>query len=346
VALETASYVANLVESNPDGLDQRSTADNHLRLIKAALKRTFPQMDGPVSLSSAQVMYLGDVSASVQLQLNQLRDGSATANNALYANSASHAAVAGNALAVGGFSHSDVAVLARVADQTFVGAIVIKTSSAVGSAALRPGSSSNPGYVEFRTAEGTRRGFVGFGSGTRLLFQAENNWGFDFSGSVAPTIAGNAILHAASQLPATNLVGSVPNASVPLSAVQQHQGSLAVASATTASSASTASNAGAVNGYGASEAAAGSTVVARTAAGYAYATYFNQTSSNEGGTPTSVMVITGSDGFLRKMVPSTFGSQIAAQNISGRTGTAKNLAAGSGPPSLGGSTNGDFFYYY
>ncbi len=39
-------------------------------------------------------MYLNDLSASVQLQINQLRDGSATANNALYANSASHAVIA------------------------------------------------------------------------------------------------------------------------------------------------------------------------------------------------------------------------------------------------------------
>src|SRR6185312_12307842 len=95
MALETASYVANLVESNPDGGDQRSTADDHIRLLKAALKRTFPKLDGAVSLSAAQVMFSNDLSASVQLQLNQLRDGSATANFAVssrYANSASVAA--------------------------------------------------------------------------------------------------------------------------------------------------------------------------------------------------------------------------------------------------------------
>jgi hypothetical protein len=94
VALETASYVANLVVTNPDGGDARSTADDHLRLIKAALVRTFPKVDSAVSISAAQVMYLNDLSASVQLQINQLRDGSATANNALYANSASHAVIA------------------------------------------------------------------------------------------------------------------------------------------------------------------------------------------------------------------------------------------------------------
>src|SRR6185295_11086589 len=95
MALETASYVANLIASNPDGGDQRSTADDHIRLVKASLLRTFPKLDAAVSLSATQVMYLNDLSASVQLQLNQLRDGSATANfavNSRYANSASVAA--------------------------------------------------------------------------------------------------------------------------------------------------------------------------------------------------------------------------------------------------------------
>jgi hypothetical protein len=97
VSLETASFVADLVTSNPDGGDQRSTADDHLRLIKAVLRRTFPKLDAAVSLSAAQIHYSNDLSASVQLQLNQLRDGSATANNALYANSASFASVAATA---------------------------------------------------------------------------------------------------------------------------------------------------------------------------------------------------------------------------------------------------------
>lgn len=102
--LETATFVVSLVITNPDGSDQKNTADDHIRLIKACLKRTFPLLDGAVSLSHTQLMRLSDVSASVQLQLNQLRDGSATANNALYANSASFAANANNALSLGGFA--------------------------------------------------------------------------------------------------------------------------------------------------------------------------------------------------------------------------------------------------
>ncbi len=95
--LETSTYIVSLVTSNPDGADQRSTADDHIRLIKAALKRTFPMLDGAVSASSQAVTYANDLSTFAQAQLNTLRQGSATAYNALYANSASYAAFAGQA---------------------------------------------------------------------------------------------------------------------------------------------------------------------------------------------------------------------------------------------------------
>lgn len=94
MGLETATYIDSLVVSNPDGSDQRSTADDHLRLIKACLKRTFPQLDGIVSASAQAISYVNDLSASVQGQLNVLRDGAATANfavSARFANSASAA---------------------------------------------------------------------------------------------------------------------------------------------------------------------------------------------------------------------------------------------------------------
>lgn len=97
MSLETATYVANLVVTNPDGGDQAATLEDHIRLVKATLVRTFPKFDGPCSLSALQVAYVGDLSASVQAQLNALRDGTATAANAInarYATSASNAAVA------------------------------------------------------------------------------------------------------------------------------------------------------------------------------------------------------------------------------------------------------------
>lgn len=97
MALETATYIASLVTSNPDGTDQRSTADDHLRLIKACLKRSFGMIDGAVSASAQAVTYTNDLTSFAQAQFNALRDGSATAKFALYANSASFAVLAATA---------------------------------------------------------------------------------------------------------------------------------------------------------------------------------------------------------------------------------------------------------
>lgn len=47
----TATYIDSLVVSFPLGTDDKSTADDHIRLIKAAIKRTFPNIAGEVSVS-------------------------------------------------------------------------------------------------------------------------------------------------------------------------------------------------------------------------------------------------------------------------------------------------------
>jgi hypothetical protein len=42
MALESGTYIKDLVETNPTGVDQISQGDNHLRLIKSVLKNSFP----------------------------------------------------------------------------------------------------------------------------------------------------------------------------------------------------------------------------------------------------------------------------------------------------------------
>lgn len=42
MGLETGTFINDLVPSNPDGLDLKNQGDNHLRLIKAVAKATFP----------------------------------------------------------------------------------------------------------------------------------------------------------------------------------------------------------------------------------------------------------------------------------------------------------------
>ena len=45
MALESASFIDDLVETNPVGGDPITQGDDHLRLLKAVLKGTFPGLD-------------------------------------------------------------------------------------------------------------------------------------------------------------------------------------------------------------------------------------------------------------------------------------------------------------
>lgn len=51
--LETATYIHQLDTANPASTDQLSQADEHLRLIKSAIKATFPNLTGPVTATQA-----------------------------------------------------------------------------------------------------------------------------------------------------------------------------------------------------------------------------------------------------------------------------------------------------
>lgn len=55
MALETATYINGLVSSNPPGTDQISQADDHLRLIKATVLATFPNITGAVTATHSAI---------------------------------------------------------------------------------------------------------------------------------------------------------------------------------------------------------------------------------------------------------------------------------------------------
>lgn len=339
MALETATYITSLVISNPDGGDQRSTADDHIRLIKAVLKRTFPNMDGPISLSSAQAMYLGDLSASVQLQLNQLRDGTATAANAINARYANSASLAVNATMLGGLSLSMVATLSYTN--------VYSTYSqwggpGLGTVRVQPGSSTNPGYVEFLGPDGIRRGYLGWASNNTLLLAQEGTYAWQFFGVIPPTINGNQILHTASALNAGNLTNSLPNAVVTVQNINQHGANLLVGFASLASTAVSASSAATLGNFAGSVPNVASTVMIRDANGDAFSRLYNMAAGAQSFAPVELVATNGSDNFMRRVTVAQAGQSIEARNISGRTGTAKTLS--SAAPS--GGSNGDIWYRF
>ena len=59
MALETATYIGQLVATNPPGTDDRSTADDHLRLIKAVLQGQFTSLgNAAVTATAAEINLL------------------------------------------------------------------------------------------------------------------------------------------------------------------------------------------------------------------------------------------------------------------------------------------------
>ena len=58
MGLEAATYISQLIATNPLGSDDRSTADDHIRLVKAVLKSTFPNITGAMNATQAELNVL------------------------------------------------------------------------------------------------------------------------------------------------------------------------------------------------------------------------------------------------------------------------------------------------
>ena len=54
MALETATYISDLVTTNPTSTDPKSQGDDHLRLIKTTLKNSFPGFPGMVIVTGSE----------------------------------------------------------------------------------------------------------------------------------------------------------------------------------------------------------------------------------------------------------------------------------------------------
>ncbi len=55
MALETGTYISDLVATNPTGSDPLAFADDHLRLVKSTIKNTFPNISGAVTKTHTQI---------------------------------------------------------------------------------------------------------------------------------------------------------------------------------------------------------------------------------------------------------------------------------------------------
>lgn len=64
MALETATYISGLVNTNPVANDPKSEGDNHIRLLKATLLNTFPAITGAVTATHTELNIIDGLTAS------------------------------------------------------------------------------------------------------------------------------------------------------------------------------------------------------------------------------------------------------------------------------------------
>lgn len=72
MALETASYISQLVLTNPvGGSDAKSQGDDHIRLLKTVLQTQFPNFTAAACTPTVtELNYVAGVTSAIQTQLN------------------------------------------------------------------------------------------------------------------------------------------------------------------------------------------------------------------------------------------------------------------------------------
>lgn len=69
MALETGTYISDLVVTNPTASDAKSNGDDHLRLLKSTIKTTFPNVTGAMTATHTELSYAVGVTSAIQPQL-------------------------------------------------------------------------------------------------------------------------------------------------------------------------------------------------------------------------------------------------------------------------------------
>lgn len=64
MGLETATYISDLVSTNPAAGDAKSQGDDHIRLVKSTVKATFPNVSGAVTATHTELNIMDGVTAS------------------------------------------------------------------------------------------------------------------------------------------------------------------------------------------------------------------------------------------------------------------------------------------
>lgn len=83
MALESATYINGLDSANPTATDPKSQGDDHIRLVKSAVKATFPNVTGAVNPTHTELNYVVGVTSGIQSQINAKGDVTTTGSQTL-----------------------------------------------------------------------------------------------------------------------------------------------------------------------------------------------------------------------------------------------------------------------
>ena len=73
MALESTTYIDGLVTTNPTGTDPRSQGDDHIRLVKATIRSTFPNVAGAMTATHTELNLIdGYTGTTAELNYNDV----------------------------------------------------------------------------------------------------------------------------------------------------------------------------------------------------------------------------------------------------------------------------------
>lgn len=70
MALESATYISDLVATNPVSGDNVGAGDDHVRLLKSTIKASFPNVTGAVTPTHTELNFVDGVTSAIQTQLD------------------------------------------------------------------------------------------------------------------------------------------------------------------------------------------------------------------------------------------------------------------------------------
>jgi hypothetical protein len=109
MALETATYVSQLVATNPTHADGVNQGDAHLRLIKSVLQATFPNLTGALTAALAALNLVGTDGTSTAPSVGFTADATA----GFYRPSTGHVGIVGRLIGNGSKDPGEICIFPR-----------------------------------------------------------------------------------------------------------------------------------------------------------------------------------------------------------------------------------------